>query len=64
MKITLSFTQDQLNIINASLTDAPYKLAAPLIADINAQIQKQFDTKADEQTPSGQTTPPNEYSGD
>jgi hypothetical protein len=64
MKTTLSFTQEQLGIINASLLEIPYKHAAPLIADINSQIQKQFDAKADEQTPSGQTVPPNEYSGD
>ncbi|CAB4163165.1 hypothetical protein UFOVP809_5 [uncultured Caudovirales phage] len=49
MNITLSFTQEQLSIINASLMEAPYKLAAPLIADINLQIQKKFDAKVDEQ---------------
>ena len=64
MKTTLSFTQEQLTIINSALVEIPHKFAAPLIADINSQIQKQFDAKADEQTPSGQTMPPNEYSGD
>jgi hypothetical protein len=48
MTIILSFTQEQLAIINASLMEIPYKHAAPLIADINAQIQKQFDAKADQ----------------
>ena len=54
MKTTLSFTQEQLAIISASLMEVPYKHAAPLIADINAQIQKQFDAKAD-QTQTGGT---------
>jgi len=48
MNINLTFTKEQLAIINASLMEAPYKHAAPLIADINSQIQKQFDVKADE----------------
>lgn len=48
MKITLSFTQEQLSIINTGLMEVPYKHAAPLIADINAQIQKQFDAKSDQ----------------
>ena len=48
MKTNLSITQEQLAIISASLMEAPYKHAAPLIADSNSQIQKQFDAKSDE----------------
>ena len=48
MNITLTFTKEQLAIINAGLMEIAHKHAAPLIADINLQIQKQFDAKVDE----------------
>lgn len=63
MKITLSLTQEQLSVINAALMEAPYRIAAPLIQDINMQIQRQFDvSKGDD--PTGQTTPKDEFAGD
>lgn len=58
MKFSLSLTKDQLSVINAALMEAPYRIAAPLIQDINAQIQHQFDLAADSRgTPSGSVTP-------
>ncbi len=30
-------------MLNAALSEIPYRVAAPLINSINAQIQKQFD---------------------
>jgi len=62
MKITLTFTKEQLNIINNCLLEAPTKYGMPLINDINAQIQAQFNTsKGDD--PTGQTMPPDNFSG-
>jgi hypothetical protein len=51
MKITLIFTKEQLEIINNALLETPTKYGAPLIQDINSQIQRQFDAaKGDEPT--------------
>lgn len=44
MKFNLSLTKDQLAIVNAALMEAPYRIAAPLIQEINKQIQHQFNT--------------------
>lgn len=63
MKFNLSLTKEQLSIVNAALMEAPYRIAAPLIQDINAQIQRQFDiAKGDE--PTGQEKPKDEFVGD
>ena len=51
--ITLSFTQEQLQVLNAALLEVPYRLAAPLISSINAQIQQQFNQREDDDTPTG-----------
>lgn len=37
--ITLTFTISELEVIDNALGNTPYKLAAPIIASINAQIQ-------------------------
>lgn len=37
---TLTFTAEQLTIIDQALQQMPYGVVAPLIANINAQIQK------------------------
>jgi hypothetical protein len=50
--ITLTLTQEQLHILNAALGDVPYRVAAPLIANINSQIQRQFD-REDDDAPTG-----------
>ena len=52
-QITLTFTQEQLHILNAALGDVPYRVAAPLIASINSQIQRQFDQREDDDAPTG-----------
>lgn len=39
--ITLTFTQEQLQILNAALVEIPYRVAAPLISEINKQIKDQ-----------------------
>lgn len=52
-KTQLLFTSDELNILNAALVEIPYRVAAPLIASINRQIQEEFDRAKDDQTPSG-----------
>lgn len=63
MKITLSFTKEQLGVINDCLLEAPTKYGMPLINDINDQIQKQFDkSKGDD--PTGQTIQPDKFTGD
>jgi hypothetical protein len=51
--ITLTFTQEQLQVLNAALGDVPYRVAAPLIASINSQIQRQFDQRDDDDAPTG-----------
>jgi hypothetical protein len=51
--ITLTLTQEQLHILNAALGDVPYRVAAPLIASINSQIQRQFDQREDDDAPTG-----------
>jgi len=51
--ITLTFTQEQLQVLNAALGDVPYRVAAPLIANINNQIQRQFDRREDDDAPTG-----------
>jgi len=63
MKFTLSFTKEQMAILNAALVELPFKIAAPLIQDVNAQIEQQFDAaKGDD--PTGQTIKPDQFSGD
>jgi hypothetical protein len=49
---TLTFTQEQLQILNTALLEVPYRLAAPLIASINSQIQRQFK-REDDDVPTG-----------
>lgn len=39
--ITLTFTQEQMQVLNEALSNLPFKFAAPLINDINKQIQEQ-----------------------
>jgi hypothetical protein len=41
--IKLVLTLQQMQVLNASLLEMPYRLAAPLIAEINTQIQQQED---------------------
>tara|TARA_R110000822_G_scaffold1049_3_gene4682 strand:+ start:273 stop:443 length:171 start_codon:yes stop_codon:yes gene_type:complete len=50
MNVNLTFTQEQLSIVNAALMEMPFKIAAPLINDINNQIQKQLDVNEQRQS--------------
>jgi len=47
----MTFSKEQLATLISALSEAPYRIAAPVIANINAQIQKQFDR--DENAASG-----------
>ena len=61
--VFISFTPEQLQVVNEGLVNLPFKLSAPLISHINAEIQKQFDiAKGDD--PTGQTVPKDQFSGD
>lgn len=40
--ISLSFSSEQLSVINAALMLAPYGQVAPVITEINKQIQEQL----------------------
>ena len=51
--VSLTFTQEQLQVLNTSLLEVPYRLAAPLIASINSQIQQQFNQREDDDAPTG-----------
>lgn len=50
---TLSFTQEQLQVLNVALGEISYRIAAPLIGSINSQIQRQFDQREDNDAPTG-----------
>ena len=60
--ITLTFTQQQLAMLNQALVELPFRVAAPLIQHINAEIQRQFDARADDGL-TGKTTPPKNFLG-
>lgn len=40
-KVTITFTPEQLQVLDMALRELPYKHAAPLVSHINAEIQKQ-----------------------
>jgi hypothetical protein len=50
--VTLILTQEQLQILNAALLEVPYRIAAPLISNINSQIQRQLQ-REDDVAPTG-----------
>jgi hypothetical protein len=49
MNISLTFTQEQLQILDRALQQLPYYMAQPVIAEINRQIEAQA-AKAVEET--------------
>lgn len=55
--IPIRFSQQQLAVLNNALVNMPYKDAAPLIAHINAEIQRSFDQKQDDDGLSGAHAP-------
>lgn len=46
MTYTLALTQEQLSVIAAGLQELPFKLAAPIVAEINKQISTQMQPQA------------------
>lgn len=42
MKFNIEFTVDEIQIIDKALSELPFRIAAPLIALINTQIQMQL----------------------
>jgi len=48
MNYTLTFTEQQLLILNQALQELPFKLAAPLFESINKQI-KELESKSSEE---------------
>jgi hypothetical protein len=63
MKFNLTLTKEQLSVVNLALMETPYRIAAPLIQEINTQIQRQFDL-AKGNDPTGQEKPKDEFTGD
>lgn len=61
--VTLTFTPAQLNVINKALMLAPYGEAAPVVSDINAQIQAQFDKRHDDAERAPDAAPGGEKNG-
>ena len=43
----INLNEEHLGVINAALANGPYGAVAPVIAHINAEIQKQFDAGID-----------------
>jgi hypothetical protein len=61
----INFTKEQMQALNDALIELPFKKAQPLIAHINAEIQKSFVAAAnvrDER--SGQVPSADEFRGD
>ena len=45
--ITLTFTPEQLQILDKAIAELPFRVAAPLVQEINKQIQASFDKSVD-----------------
>jgi len=43
----IDFTVEQMTVIDKAVQQLPYYVAAPLIAHINAEIQKNFEAAQD-----------------
>jgi hypothetical protein len=64
-KFTFSLSESQIKVINDGLMHIAFGLAAPVIEDLNKQIQKQFDLAIDNKDmPTGQIVAKDEFSGD
>lgn len=55
----IEFNEQQLGILNVALAEIPYRMAAPLIAHINQQIQEQLKLESDGRT--GNAYPKEKY---
>lgn len=50
---TLTLTDEQLQIIGAALAELPYRIAAPVLAEINRQIAAQAEVSEPQPRPDG-----------
>lgn len=55
----IEFNEQQLSVLNAALVEIPYRVAAPLIAHINQQIQEQLNSE--QPTRTGNAYPKEKY---
>lgn len=46
-KFNIEFSQEDMQVLQAALVELPFRVAAPLINNINKQIQEAFDTSID-----------------
>lgn len=53
MTISLSLSVEQMKVLDAALQELPFKVAAPLIAEINRQIAPQLSQTPDESSSDG-----------
>ena len=61
----ITFSQSDMHVLQSALVEMPFRVAAPLIDKINAQIQKAHDDAADDRgAPSGAVKQPDQYRGD
>ena len=47
-KFKIELNEQQLSVLNVALIEMPFKIAAPIIMHINAEIQKVFDKSIDD----------------
>lgn len=52
MEYTLKLSDQHMQVLNAALVEMPFRVASPVIQEINRQIQasKETDTKTSEKT--------------
>ncbi len=55
--ITLTFTEQQMQVLNAALVELPFRVAAPVINSINQQLAQLHDKAKDDHPPSGTNAP-------
>ena len=45
---TLVVSEEQINIIGAALAELPFKVAAPMVQELQKQVNEQQQVKADD----------------
>jgi len=53
----ITFTEQQLQVLNAAIVELPYRISAPLIAHINQQIKEQQALEYDERREKAENHP-------
>jgi hypothetical protein len=46
---TITLSEDHLRVINSALSNGPYGAVAPVVAHINAEIQRLYNERYDKQ---------------